>query len=140
MAPVNTAESIAVFVVDDTPSMRDRLRELLDDIDGVEVVGDAGNLDEATAGILRTHPDCVLLDYQIEGGTGVDVLRAVCAQSPDIEFIVLTNHATDQHRRACLNAGARFFLDKSSEFGSIRTAIAEIDSRRRRAEPRRTAA
>ena len=140
MASMDNAENIAVFVVDDMPSMRERLRELLGDIDGVEVVGDAGSLDEATAGILRTRPDCVLLDYQLEGGTGVDVLRAVCPQSPHIEFIVLTNHATDQHRRACLDAGARFFLDKSSEFGFIRTAIAEIDSRRTHPEPRRTVA
>jgi DNA-binding NarL/FixJ family response regulator len=137
---MSTTQSIAVFVVDDTPSMRERLRELLEDIDGVEVIGEAGNLGDATAGILRTHPDCVLLDYQIEGGTGVDVLRAVRLQSPQIEFIVLTNHATDQHRRACLDAGARFFFDKSSEFGSIRTAIAEIDSRRALAQPRRTTA
>ena len=87
---MNSAQSIAVFVVDDTPSMRDRLRELLDDIEDVEVVGDAGSVDDATAGILRTHPDCVLLDYQIQGGTGVDVLRAVRPQLPQIEFIVLT--------------------------------------------------
>jgi DNA-binding NarL/FixJ family response regulator len=127
---MSTAHNIAVFVVDDTPSMRERLCELLGDIDGVEVIGEAGNLSDATTGILRTHPDCVLLDYQIEGGTGVDVLRAVRPQSPDVEFIVLTNHATDQHRRACLDAGARFFFDKSSEFGSIRTALADIDSRR----------
>jgi DNA-binding NarL/FixJ family response regulator len=127
---MNSPQRIAVFIVDDMPPMRDRLRELLDDIGGVEVVGDAGSLDDATAGILRTHPDCVLLDYQIEGGTGVDVLRAVHPQSPEIVFIVLTNHATDQHRRACLKAGARFFFDKSSEFGAIRSAIAEIDSRR----------
>jgi len=140
MAPMNRTQKIAVFVVDDTPSMRERLRELLDDIDGVEVVGDAGSLDEATAGILRTHPDCVLLDYQIEGGTGVDVLRAVRQQSPQVEFIVLTNHATDQHRRACLDAGARFFFDKSSEFGFIRTAIADIDWRRTHPEPRNTIA
>ena len=85
MHPMNSTQNIAVFVVDDTPSMRERLRELLDDIDGVEVVGEAGNLVDATAGILRTHPDCVLLDYQIEGGTGVDVLRAVRPRSPQIE-------------------------------------------------------
>jgi DNA-binding NarL/FixJ family response regulator len=136
---MNTPENIAVFVVDDMPSMRERLRELLGDIAGVKVVGDAGSLDDATAGILRTRPDCVLLDYQIDGGTGVDVLRAIHPQSPDIEFIVLTNHATDQHRRACLEAGASFFLDKSSEFGFIRTAIAEIDSRRTHTSPRNTA-
>ena len=127
MQLMDSPHHIAVFVVDDIPSMRERLRELLDDIDGVEIVGDAGSLDDATAGILRTHPDCVLLDYQIEGGTGLDVLRAVRPRSPEVEFIVLTNHATAQHRRACLDAGARFFLDKSTEFGAIRAALAEID-------------
>jgi len=133
---MTSTNPIAVFVVDDLPTMRARLRELLSDIGGVEVVGEAGSLDAATQGILRTRPDCVLLDYQIDGGTGVDVLRAVHSQSPQIEFIVLTNHATEQHRRACLGAGARFFLDKSSEFGCIRTAITEIESRRAHAQAR----
>ena len=127
MQPMNTPARTGIFIVDDLPSMRDRLRELVSDIDGVEIVGDAGTPQEAIAGILRTHPDCVLLDYQLVGGTGVDVLRAVHPRSPDIAFIVLTNHATAQHRRACLEAGARFFLDKSTEFGSIRAALAEID-------------
>jgi DNA-binding NarL/FixJ family response regulator len=68
----------------------------------------------------------VLLDYQLTGGTGVDVLRAVHPRSPEIAFIVVTNHATAQHRRACLDAGARFFFDKSTEFTRIRGAIAEI--------------
>ena len=126
MASMGTATHTGIFIVDDLPSMRERLRELVSDIDGVEIVGDAGTPEEAIAGILRTHPDCVLLDYQLNGGTGVDVLRAVHPKSPDIVFIVLTNHATAQHRRACLAAGARFFLDKSTEFGSIRSAIAEI--------------
>ncbi len=106
--------------------MRDRLGELVGDIAGVEIVGDAGTPEDAIAGILRTHPDCVLLDYHLVGGTGVDVLRAVLPRSPRTAFIVLTNHATAQHRRACLAAGARFFLDKSTEFGRIRSAIAEI--------------
>lgn len=116
-----------VFIVDDLPSMRERLQELVGDIEGVQIVGDAGTPAEAIDGILRTRPDCVLLDYQLVDGTGVDVLRAVHPQSPDIAFIVLTNHATPQHRRACLDAGARYFFDKSTEFARIRGAIAEID-------------
>jgi DNA-binding NarL/FixJ family response regulator len=125
---MNSASHLGIFIVDDIPSMRDRLRELVQDIDGVKVVGDAGTPADAIAGILRTHPDCVLLDYQLIGGTGVEVLRAVRAQSPQIVFIVLTNHATEQHRHACLDAGARFFFDKSTEFGRIKSAIAEIDA------------
>lgn len=127
MHPMNTSSRTGIFIVDDLPSMRDRLRELVGDIEGVDIVGDAGTPEEAIAGILSTRPDCVLLDYQLLGGTGVDVLRAVHPRSPEIAFIVLTNHATAQHRRACIDAGARFFLDKSTEFGAIRGAIAEID-------------
>ena len=124
---MNTASSrTEIFIVDDLPSMRDRLRELVADIDGIDVVGDAGTPADAIAGILRTHPDCVLLDYQLVDGTGVDVLRAVHPRLPQVAFIVLTNHATTQHRRACLDAGARFFFDKSTEFGLIRGAIAQI--------------
>jgi DNA-binding NarL/FixJ family response regulator len=119
---------IGIFIVDDLASMRARLRELVGDIEGVEIVGDAGTTEDAITGILLTRPDCVLLDYQLLDGTGVDVLRAVHPKSPEIAFIVLTNHATAQHRRACLAAGARFFLDKSTEFGSIRAAIAEIEA------------
>jgi DNA-binding NarL/FixJ family response regulator len=66
-----------VFIVDDIPTMRERLGELVRDIEGVEIVGNAGTPSEAIDGILRTRPDCVLLDYQLIGGTGVDVLRAV---------------------------------------------------------------
>lgn len=115
-----------IFIVDDLPSMQQRLREFLADIDGVEVVGDAATTDSAIAGILGTHPDCVVLDYQLADGTGVKVLRVVRAAAPDIAFIVLTNHATPQHRAACLAAGARYFFDKSTEFGMLPKAIAEI--------------
>jgi len=125
MAFMNTTSRTAVYIVDDLPSMRARLRELVDGIDGVEVVGEAGTPAEAIAGIRRTHPDYVLLDYQLVDGTGVDVLRAVHPDAPDIAFIVLTNHATAQHRRACLHAGARYFFDKSTEFGLVRTTVAE---------------
>ena len=59
-----------------------------------------------------------MLDYQLDGGTGLDVLRAVHPQAPEIVFIVLTNHAKPQYRRVCLDAGASDFFDKSPELGS----------------------
>lgn len=120
---------LGVFIVDDLPSMQERLRELLATIEGVEVVGDAQTTDAAIAGILGTSPDAVVLDYQLADGTGVKVLRVVGTAAPQIVFIVLTNHATPQHRAACLAAGARYFFDKSTEFGKIPAAIAEIGAR-----------
>lgn len=117
-----------VYIVDDSPSMRARLAELLAEIGNADVVGECGTPDEAIAGILNENPDFVLLDYQLEGGTALDVLRAVCPRAPGIAFIVLTNHASPPYRRACLAAGARFFLDKSSEFGAISNVITGLES------------
>ncbi|MFO1315042.1 MAG: response regulator [Burkholderiales bacterium] len=117
-----------VFIVDDSPSMRVRLSELLDEIDGVAVVGEAGTPADAIAGILGARPEYVLLDYQLEGGTGLDVLRAVHPQAPSVVFIVLTNHATRPYRHACIEAGARYFFDKSSEFGRIKEVIAGLEA------------
>jgi DNA-binding NarL/FixJ family response regulator len=113
-----------VYVVDDLPSMRARLAELLREIDGVEIVGEAGDPETAIAGIVDQRPEFVLLDYQLEGGTALDVLRAAQPQVPGTVFIVLTNHASPPYRRACTKAGAQYFFDKSSEFGRISSVIA----------------
>jgi len=117
-----------VFIVDDLPSMRERLRELVGGLPDVSVIGDAGTPTDAIAGILATRPACVLLDYQLVGGTGVDVLRAIHPQLPGIVFVVLTNHPDPQYRQACMAAGATHFLDKSTEFDRIADVLRQIRS------------
>ncbi|HUH93728.1 MAG TPA: response regulator transcription factor [Casimicrobiaceae bacterium] len=113
-----------VFIAEDFLPVRRRLTELLTELDRVDVVGEAESPAEAIGGILDTRPDWVILDYQLRGGTGVDVLRAVHPKAPSIRFIVLTNHPTSQYRRACTESGAGWFFDKSTEFGKIRDVIA----------------
>lgn len=114
-----------VFIVEDSPSIRSRLVDLLGEIDGVCVVGEAETPGDAITGIQQTRPHCVVLDYQLIGGTGVDVLRAVRPASPEIAFVVLTNHPNAQYRRICMEAGADWFLDKSTEFGKIKEVVAK---------------
>jgi two-component system response regulator DevR len=114
-----------VFIVEDSAPIRSRLVEMLGAVEGLCVVGEAESPAEAVAGISATRPDCVVLDFQLIGGTAVDVLRAVHPVSPEIAFIVLTNHPTAQYRRACMEAGAVGFLDKSTEFGKLKAAVAE---------------
>jgi DNA-binding NarL/FixJ family response regulator len=126
MGAMDATDRTEVFIVDDAPLIRDRLREFVTVIPGVEVVGDAGTAEEAIAGILATHPACVLLDYQLDGGTGVDVLRAVAPQLPGTTFVVLTNHFDPQFRRACMAAGADLFLDKSTEFTRVGDVLREL--------------
>ena len=96
----------------------------------VAVVGEAASAAEAIAGILHTLPDSVLLDLNLVGRTGLDVMRAVRPRAPEIVFVVLTNHSEPQYRQVCAEAGARFFLDKSNEFDRVREVIAQIAGER----------
>lgn len=122
---METRSCSRVFIVEDSASIRSRLVELLGEIDGVCVVGEAETPADAVTGIQQTKPHCVVLDYQLNGGTGVDVLRAVHPGSPEIAFVVLTNHPNSQYRRVCMEAGADRFLDKSTEFGKIKEVVTQ---------------
>jgi DNA-binding NarL/FixJ family response regulator len=115
-----------VYIVDDSPDIRARLSEMLGRIEGVQIVGQAGAAAQAVVDILHLRPDSVLLDLNLEGTSGLQVMRAVKPQAPEIVFVVLTNHSELQYRRACERAGASYFLDKSTEFDRVPGVIAGI--------------
>ena len=127
---METTRNTRVYIVEDSAPIRARLAEMLSVMERVSVVGEAGNAREAVAGILRVRPDSVLLDLNLMGRTGIDVMRSVRPAAPEIVFIVLTNHSEPQYRRACAEAGAAYFLDKSREFDRVREVIAEIAATR----------
>lgn len=112
-----------VFLVEDSPAIRARLAATIRGVQGAELVGEAGTVEAAIDGIRATHPGAVILDLQLEDGSGLEVLKAVQASAPALHVAVLTNYATDQHRRACMDAGAEYFLDKSSDFPRIREIV-----------------
>ena len=115
-----------VFIVDDSVWIRLRLAQAIARMPDVALVGEAASAAEAVTGILRTRPDSVLLDLNLMGRTGLDVMRAVRAEAPEIVFIVLTNHSESQYRDACMAAGATYFLDKSQDFERVSSVLAEI--------------
>jgi DNA-binding NarL/FixJ family response regulator len=129
-ATANAAGSAAsraptrVFLVEDSAPILERLTEMLAAIEGVLIIGSAGNAPEASAAILRERPDTVVLDLRLATGSGIDVLRQVHSAAPEVDFIVLTNFATPQYRRVCLQAGASHFIDKSTQIGEVRRLVA----------------
>jgi len=127
---METTAMTRVYIVEDSAPIRARLAEMLSLMERVSVVGESGNAREAVAGILRVRPDSVLLDLNLMGRTGIDVMRSVHPKAPEIVFVVLTNHAEPQYRRAATEAGAAYFLDKSNEFDRVREVIAEIAATR----------
>jgi DNA-binding NarL/FixJ family response regulator len=116
----------AVYLVEDSLPLRERLREILSLRGDVRIVGEAATPLAAIDGIRASCPDVVVLDYQLDGGTGVEVLKAMARDGDAPTFIVLSNHVDLATRRACQAAGARFFLDKSTEFARICDIVADV--------------
>ena len=119
-----------IYIVDDSAAIRGRLVEMFARIEGVRVVGQAADAASAVTDILALRPDSVVLDLNLGGTNGMQVLRAVCPQLPHTVFVVLSNHSELQYRRACARAGAAHFLDKSTEFERMPEIIATIAATR----------
>ncbi len=119
-----------VYVVEDSAAVRERLLEMIREIEDVEVVGEAETYDAAVAGIMSTRPDVVVLDIRLadDGGSGIDVLAEVRKGLPAMRAIVLSNYATPQHIKASADAGAEYFLDKSAEFERITEILEQMKS------------
>ena len=110
-----------VFIVEDSPAIMERVADLVREVAGTELVGNAGNFRDAISGILSTRPEVAILDIRLadQSGSGIDVLNRVKPQLPDLKAIMLSNYATPQHIKASAEAGAEYFLDKTVDFERI---------------------
>lgn len=114
-----------VFLVENSPPVLERLTKMLAALPEVSIVGHAGDVREAIAGILAAKPDLVVLDLKLAHGNGFEVLAEVRAREPGIEFYMLSNFSSEPYRRHALRLGALDFFDKSRDIERVRDAIAE---------------
>jgi two-component system response regulator DesR len=126
-APLHAAPPPRIFLADDSPAIRERVADLLVRR-AMHVVGEAATPQASIEGILAARPDVVVLDVHLEGGTGLQVLRAVREAQPGIAFVVFSNNASAPYRKRYLGEGALRFLDKSSEFDQLAGAVAEASA------------
>ena len=118
-----------VFVAtDDSVVIREQLTRLLAEIAGLEVIGQAQNAAEALSGLCRLEPDAAILDIQMSGGNGIQVLQKIKRQQPAIIVMMLTSYAYPQYRQKCMEYGADFFFDKAREFHRVRDVLADLAS------------
>jgi YesN/AraC family two-component response regulator len=110
---------ITVFIADDSLIVREHLVTLLDELAGIEIVGQAETGAEAISSIKNLQPDVVILDIRMPDGNGIDVLQNIKQGEPAPIVIILTNYPFPGYRQKCMQAGADFFLDKSTEFDQI---------------------
>jgi DNA-binding NarL/FixJ family response regulator len=108
-----------VFIVDDSPVVRDRLASMISELPGVDIVGQADIAFEAINAIRQLKPAIVVLDISMPGGSGMYVLETIKREQPCPLVIMLTNFAHDQYRKKCLQLGADHFFDKTTEFEKV---------------------
>ena len=117
--------SIKVFLADDSELIRTRIAAMLG-MEAMAIVGHAQTPQAAIEGIRATRPDVVVLDVQLDGGSGLEVLNAIHPTVPEVAFIVFSSHSGPAYRERYLRAGAAFFLDKSTEFDILAHAIGAV--------------
>ncbi|MDP3797004.1 MAG: response regulator [Polaromonas sp.] len=122
------ASAIKVFLAEDSAMIRERIAVLLGAA-AITVVGEAATPQASIDGILSAWPDVVVLDVQLEGGSGLQVLRAVRLAAPDIAFVVFSNNSALAYRKRYLDEGAYRFLDKSTEFDQLAQTVASASER-----------
>ena len=119
--------SVRVFLVDDHALFRAGVRAELDTItDEVDVVGEAGSVGEAVAGITHHKPDVVLLDVHMPDGGGAEVLRQIRTKIPEVTFLALSVSDAAEDVINVIRAGARGYVTKTISSQELVKAVVRV--------------
>jgi DNA-binding NarL/FixJ family response regulator len=119
-------QPVQVVLIDDSVSVRRRLADLLDELENVVLVGEARSADEGLELLTSLQPDVVILDVRMPGRSGIGLLEDMLRVDPRPAVIVLTNYPYVAYRRRCMDLGAQYFFDKSSQFNRVSDVLNEI--------------
>jgi DNA-binding NarL/FixJ family response regulator len=114
---------IRVLLVDDQSLLRAGFRMILGAEPGLEVVGEAGDGQEAVALAAELRPDVVLMDVRMPTMDGIEATRRITAAHDDVRVVVLTTFDLDEYVYGCLQAGASAFLLKDAKEDQLVAAI-----------------
>jgi two-component system response regulator NreC len=117
---------IRVLLVDDHTIVREGLCALLELSPEIEIVGEAGNGNEALEIAGKHKIDIVLMDLSMPGMSGLEATLAMCKEFPGIKVIILTQYSDEEHVFSILEAGAHGFLNKSAASSELVSAIRSV--------------
>ncbi len=117
--------ALRVLLVEDSELLAERLREVLNQMSGVEVVGTVDDESSAVAAAREGNIHVLILDLQLKHGTGFGVMRSLGTERPAI--IVFTNYALPEYRRRAEQFGVEYFLNKSLDFERLPEVIRTLE-------------
>jgi two-component system, NarL family, response regulator LiaR len=117
---------IRVLIVDDHPIVREGLRGVISNKAGMEVVGEAEDGFEAVSMNRSLQPDLILMDLIMPRMNGLDAIKEIKKESPDVKILVLTSFLEGDKLKASIEAGAQGFLLKDSSPQELFRAIRDV--------------
>ena len=117
-----------VFIVEDHAGMRRALRRLLERAGELKVAGEAASAEAALEALRDESPDLLVVDLNLPGMSGIDLIARVRQAHPDVRCIVVSAYAEAERRRAAMDAGALGFVSKD-EPHKIVPALIEVGNR-----------
>lgn len=123
---VTTERSTRVFLLDDHEVVRRGVKDLIDQEDDLEVVGEAGSVAEAIAAVAESRPDVAVLDVQLEDGTGIEVCRDIRSAYPEVRCMMLTSFSDDEALLDSIVAGAAGYVLKQIRGNELVTSIRRV--------------
>lgn len=115
-----------VMLVDDSPMIITYLQTLLNGLPGVGKIVPAHSYEEALGLLGSETPAIALLDINLPGANGIQLLRYIKDKFPSIVVIMLSNQSGEFYRARCKAAGASYFIDKSTEFDQLSQVVASF--------------
>ncbi|TMI72585.1 MAG: response regulator [Bacteroidetes bacterium] len=120
-------EKLSILIVDDNIHFVRRMIGILEEVKDISFIHTAHFYEEAF-GLLEKKPDLVLLDINLAGKNGINLLKKIKGSKKACEVIMLTNHVSDYYREECMRLGAMQFLDKTNEFELVPDVIRDFAS------------
>ena len=120
--------ALRVYLVEDSPHVRDLLLDFLNVPGEIEIVGHADTEAESVADILAQPVDAVIVDLRLREGSGMGVIENLrkADLNPQPKIIVFTNHPFAEIRKRAAQLGADYFFDKSADYDSVRTTLQNL--------------
>lgn len=108
-----------LLIVDDSSIIVERLLDALKDHETVKDIFTATNYQEALDLVMENKPDIIILDIQLTGKNGIDLLKMIIKEHATAKVIMFTNLADENYFKLCKELGASYCLDKSKDFEQI---------------------
>ncbi len=115
-----------VYLVDDHPIVRQGLIKLIEQEEGLEVCGEAGNVSDALAAIRELDPDVILVDISLEDSNGLELIKLIDDLGLQIPMLVLSMHDESLYAEHALRAGASGYVMKQAASNTLIQAIEKV--------------